>query len=59
MLACTELIAFERLAADASFAPTLDKAELAAMAGAEVRHYHALADGSPRWASTVDAMGRS
>ncbi len=39
LLACTELIAFERLASDTAFAPTLgDKAELAAMAGAEVRH---------------------
>jgi hypothetical protein len=39
LLACTELIAFERLAADIALAPTLgDAAELAAMAAAEVRH---------------------
>jgi hypothetical protein len=39
LLACTELVAFERLAADTRFAPTLgDEAELAEMAAAEVRH---------------------
>ncbi len=39
LLACTELIAFERLASDCTLAPTLgDEAALAAMAAARVRH---------------------
>src|SRR3954453_23638994 len=43
VLAYAELTAFERLAADASLAPTLvDKAALGAMAGAEFGHYQVL-----------------
>ncbi len=39
LLACTELVAFQRLASDTAFAPTLgDEAQLASMAAAEVRH---------------------
>jgi tRNA-(MS[2]IO[6]A)-hydroxylase (MiaE)-like len=45
VLAYGELTAFERLAADASFAPTLeDKAALAAMAVAEFAHFARLRD---------------
>jgi hypothetical protein len=45
VLAYTELVAFERLAADASLAPTLDdKAALAMMANAEIRHFTRLAE---------------
>lgn len=44
-LAYGELVAFERLAADAALAPTLpDKAALSAMASAEYRHFLALRD---------------
>jgi hypothetical protein len=40
LLACGELLAFERLAHDAALAPTIeDKAELAAMAVAEFGHF--------------------
>lgn len=43
LLSLGELTAFERLAADAGLAPTLaDKAELAAMAVAEFRHFERL-----------------
>jgi hypothetical protein len=45
LLAYGELSAFERLAADAALAPTLDgKAAVAAMASAELRHFEALRD---------------
>jgi tRNA-(MS[2]IO[6]A)-hydroxylase (MiaE)-like len=45
VLAYAELTAFERLAADASLAPTLaDKAALGAMAVAEFAHYQTLHD---------------
>lgn len=45
VLAYTELSAFERLAADAALAPTVgDKAELAQMAAAELRHFERLRD---------------
>ncbi|HEX3707502.1 MAG TPA: ferritin-like fold-containing protein [Mycobacteriales bacterium] len=45
VLALAELTAFERLAADASLAPTLaDKAALGAMAVAEFGHYQVLHD---------------
>lgn len=45
VLAYTELVAFERLAADAALAPTIDdKAALAMMANAEVRHFTRLAE---------------
>ncbi|MEZ5115123.1 MAG: ferritin-like fold-containing protein [Candidatus Nanopelagicales bacterium] len=45
VLAYGELVAFERLAADAAMAPTIpDKAALAGMATAEFRHYQRLSD---------------
>jgi hypothetical protein len=45
VLAYTELSAFERLANDASLAPSVgDKAELAGMAAAELRHFGLLRD---------------
>lgn len=45
LLACTELSAFERLASDTALAPTLgDRAQLAEMAAAEVRHMLLLRD---------------
>lgn len=45
MLAVGELTGFERLAADATMAPTLStKAELAGLATAEFRHYQVLRD---------------
>jgi hypothetical protein len=45
MMACAELLAFERLAHDAALAPTMqDKAELARMAVAEFNHYTMLCD---------------
>jgi hypothetical protein len=45
VLAYTELVAFERLAADASVAPTIsDKTALALMATAEIRHFTRLAE---------------
>ena len=45
VLATGELMAFERLAADAALAPTLeDKAALASMASAELRHFGRLRD---------------
>lgn len=45
VLATGELMAFERLAADAALAPTLeDKAALASMASAELRHFARLRD---------------
>lgn len=45
LLACTELIAFERLASDCALAPTLgDEAALATMAAARVRHLERLRD---------------
>ena len=45
VLAYTELVAFERLAADASLAPTIsDEAALALMATAEIRHFTRLAE---------------
>ena len=45
VLAATELTAFERLAADATLAPSVaDKAELGVMAAAELRHYVLLQD---------------
>ena len=45
VLAYNELVAFERLAADASSAPTLsDKSALALMASAEIRHFTLLAE---------------
>ena len=45
VLAYGELMAFERLAADAALAPTIgDEAELAAMANAEYRHFVRLRD---------------
>jgi hypothetical protein len=45
VLAYSELVAFERLAADASSAPTLsDKSALALMASAEIRHFTLLAE---------------
>lgn len=45
VLAYGELIAFERLAADAALAPTIDdKAALAGMAAAEFRHFTRLRD---------------
>ncbi|MGQ0468203.1 MAG: ferritin-like fold-containing protein [Sporichthyaceae bacterium] len=44
LMACAELLAFERLAHDATLAPTLaDKAALAGMAAAEYSHYLAVA----------------
>jgi hypothetical protein len=44
-LACGEMSAFERMAADARMAPTLsDKAALAGMAAAEFQHFRALCD---------------
>jgi hypothetical protein len=43
MMACAELLAFERLAHDAALAPTIaDKAELARMAVAEFNHFTVL-----------------
>jgi hypothetical protein len=43
LLACAELLAFERMAHDATLAPTIeDKAELAAMAVAEFEHFQVL-----------------
>src|SRR5690554_5707997 len=43
LLSLGELMAFERLAADAGLAPTLaEKAEMAAMAVAEFRHFEQL-----------------
>jgi hypothetical protein len=45
VLAYGELMAFERLAADAALAPTIeDEAQLAAMAAAEFRHFSRLRD---------------
>lgn len=45
VLAYGELMAFERLAADAALAPTItDEAELAAMASAEYRHFARIRD---------------
>lgn len=45
VLAYNELVAFERLAADASSAPSLsDKSALALMASAEIRHFTLLAE---------------
>lgn len=45
VLATGELMAFERLAADAALAPSLeDKAALASMASAELRHFFRLRD---------------
>jgi len=45
VLAYSELVAFERLAADASLAPTIsDEAALALMAVAEIRHFTALVE---------------
>ncbi len=45
VLAYNELVAFERLAADASVAPTIgDKMALALMATAEIRHFTLLAE---------------
>ena len=45
VLAYGELMAFERLAADAALAPTIrDEAELAAMADAEYRHFTKIRD---------------
>lgn len=45
VLAYTELVAFERLAADASLAPTIgDETALALMATAEIRHFTRLAE---------------
>ncbi|HEY5135851.1 MAG TPA: ferritin-like fold-containing protein [Candidatus Nanopelagicales bacterium] len=45
VLAYTELVAFERLAADASLAPSIsDEAALALMATAEIRHFTRLAE---------------
>jgi hypothetical protein len=45
VLAYTELVAFERLAADASLAPTIsDEAALALMATAEIRHFTRLVE---------------
>jgi hypothetical protein len=45
VLAYTELVAFERLAADASLAPSIsDQAALALMASAEIRHFTRLAE---------------
>jgi hypothetical protein len=45
VLAYTELVAFERLAADASLAPSIsDQAALALMATAEIRHFTRLAE---------------
>ena len=45
VLAYGELMAFERLAADAALAPTItDEAELAAMANAEYRHFTRIRD---------------
>ena len=45
VLAYTELVAFERLAADASLAPTIsDEVALALMATAEIRHFTRLAE---------------
>ena len=45
VLAYGELMAFERLAADAALAPTIaDEAELAAMANAEYRHFVRIRD---------------
>lgn len=45
VLAYGELMAFERLAADAALAPTItDEAELAAMANAEYRHFARIRD---------------
>lgn len=42
-MACAELLAFERLAHDATMAPTIeDKAEIAGMAVAEFNHYRVL-----------------
>ncbi len=48
VLAYGELTAFERLAADAAMAPTIDdKAALAGMATAEYRHFLVLRDRLP------------
>jgi ferritin-like protein len=45
LMACAELLAFERLAHDAALAPSMaDKAEVAAMAVAEFNHYRMLCD---------------
>lgn len=45
VMACAELLAFERLAHDATLAPTMDdKAELARMAVAEFNHFTLLRD---------------
>jgi hypothetical protein len=45
VLAYTELVAFERLAADASLAPSIDdEVALAMMANAEIRHFTRLAE---------------
>ncbi len=45
VMACAELLAFERLAHDAALAPSIDdKAELARMAVAEFRHFTVLRD---------------
>jgi hypothetical protein len=45
VLACGELLAFERMAHDAALAPTIeDKAALAGMAAGEFAHYAALRD---------------
>lgn len=45
VLAYSELVAFERLAADAALAPTIsDEAALALMATAEIRHFTRLAE---------------
>ena len=45
VLAYGELMAFERLAADAALAPTIDdEAQLAGMAAAEFRHFTRLRD---------------
>ena len=45
VLAYTELVAFERLAADAALAPTLaEESALALMASAEIRHFQKLSD---------------
>jgi hypothetical protein len=45
VLACAELLAFERMAHDSALAPTIeDKAALAGMAAGEFAHYAALRD---------------
>ncbi len=58
VLAYGELVAFERIAADASMAPTLaDKTALAAMADAEFRHYQQVsAYLSARGTDPIEAM---